>query len=92
MEEMLLSADMPIISIYRLPHSQFGYSGHMINLPQDVVSSVTRLPRLPSQIDVLVIRKERDQTHQDFRVRRRVVEQALIWLLENKQVLQSQWS
>ena len=63
---------MPIMSIYRLPHGQYGYSGHVINLPQDVVSFATSLPRLPVELDVLVVRKEPDQTHRDFRVRRAV--------------------
>ena len=36
-EEMLISAVLPIMS-YRLPHGQYGYSGHVINLPQYVGS------------------------------------------------------
>ena len=54
-EEMLVSAVMPIMSIYRLPHGQYGYSGHVINLPQDVASFATSLPRLPSELDVIVV-------------------------------------
>ena len=48
-EEMLISPVMPILSVYRLPHGQFGYSGHVINLPQDVAKS---LPCMPSQLVV----------------------------------------
>ncbi len=33
-----ISAVMPIMSIYRLPLGQYEYAGHVINLPQDVVS------------------------------------------------------
>ena len=40
-EEMLISAVMPIMSIH---HGQFGYRGHIINLPQDVVSFASSLP------------------------------------------------
>ena len=80
---MLISAVMPIMSIYRLPHGQYGYSGHVVNLPQDVVSFATSLPRLPSELDILVIRKENDQSHRDFSVRRSVIEEALTWLLQN---------
>ena len=72
MEEMLVSAVMPIMSIYRLPLGQYGYTGHVINLPQDVISFAHSLPRLPSELDVLVVRKEQDQSHRDFRVRRAV--------------------
>ena len=34
MEEMLISAVMPIMSVYRLPQGQYEYSGHVVNLPQ----------------------------------------------------------
>ena len=83
-EEMLISAVLPIMSIYRLPHGQYGYSGHVINLPQDVASFATSLPRLPSELDVVVVRKEGGvQSHCDFRVRRSVVLRALQWLVAN---------
>ena len=80
---MLVSAIMPIMSIYRLPLGQYGYTGHVINLPQDVISFADSLPRLPSELDILVVRKEQDQPHHDFRVRCTVVQEALEWLLQN---------
>ena len=80
---MLASAIMPVMSIYKLPHGQYGYSGSVINFPQDVKSFGTTLPRLPSEIDILVVRMEKEQTHRDFHVMRRVVEEALTWLLAN---------
>ena len=46
-----------------------------------------RLPAVfqgvPSELDVLVIRKDNDQSHHDFRVRQTVVQEALMWVLEN---------
>ena len=51
---MLISPVMPIMSVYQLPLGQYGYSGHVINLPQDVASFVRSLPRMPSQLDVVV--------------------------------------
>ena len=87
---MLISAVMPIMSIYRLPHSQYGYSGHVINLPQDVASFANSLPRLPSELDVIVVRKEGAvHSHRDFRVRRSVVRRALCWLVTHKQYYRS---
>ena len=84
MEEMLIAAVMPIMSIYRLPHGQYGYSGHVINLPQDAVSFASSLPRLPSELDVVLVRKEgTNQSHKDFHVRRHVVHTALKWLIAN---------
>ena len=83
-EEMLIAAVMPIMSIYRLPHGQYGYSGHVVNLPQDAVSFATSLPRLPSELDIVIVRKEgANQSHRDFRVRRSVVYHALQWLIAN---------
>ena len=77
---------MPIMSVYRLPQGQYGYSGHVVNLPQDVASFVQGLPRLPSELDVIVVRKERaNQSHRDFRVRRAVVHRALQWLVTHNQ-------
>ena len=74
---------MPIMSIYHLPLGQYGHTGHVINLPQDVVSFALSLPRLPSELDVLIVRKNSEQSHRDFRVRRSVVQQALTWLFNN---------
>ena len=55
----------------------------MINLPQDVVSFANSLPRVLSELNVLVVQKESEQSHRDFCVRRSVVQEALTWLLEN---------
>ena len=75
---MLMSGVLPIMCVYRLPHGQYGYSSHVINLPQDVASFATSLPCLPSQLDVIVVRKQSSATsHRDFRVRRSVVLRAL---------------
>ena len=81
---MLISAVLPIMTLYRLPHGQYGYSGHIINLPQDVASLADKLPRTPADLDVVVIRKEGAVGHhRDFRVRRSVVLHALEWLTIN---------
>ena len=54
---------MPVMSIYKLPHGQYGYSGHVINLPHDLKSFTSKLTRVPAEIDILVVKKEREQTH-----------------------------
>ncbi len=55
---MLISAVLPIMTIYRLPQGQFGYSGHVINLPQDISSFASTLPRHPQHLDVIIVRRE----------------------------------
>ena len=72
------------MSVYRLTHGQFGYTGHALNLPQDVTSFLNSLPRCPSTLDVILVRKEGSaDSHKDFRVRRSVVLRALQWLIVN---------
>ena len=45
-EEMLIAQIAPMMHIFRLPAGrQFGYRGHVLNLPQNVQSVLTRLPR-----------------------------------------------
>ena len=57
------------MSIYRLPYGQYGYSGHILNLPQDVTSFVNSLPRSPATLNVIVVRRDGvNETHRDFRV------------------------
>lgn len=81
---MLISSVMPLMSIYRLPHGQYGYKGHVINLPQDISAFTSSLPRKPKNLDVLIVRiNGSNNTHKDFRVRRSVVLHALLWLKQH---------
>ena len=59
------------MSIYLLPHGQYGYKGHVTNMPQDITTTlVSSLPRLPSELDLVIVRKECSQnSHRDFRVK-----------------------
>ena len=86
------SAVMPAMSIYKLPHGRYGYSGHVVNLPQDVASFFCLCipaadqipPRLASNQDVIVVRREEaNQTHSDFHVRQEIFQRALQWLITN---------
>ena len=71
---MLISSVFPVMSLYHLPHGQYAYSGHVINLPQDVASFTNTLAQLPSEFDIIVVRKEgAAESHNDFRVRKSVV-------------------
>ena len=75
----------PFMSIYHLQQGQYGYKGHVINMPQDLSVFATSLPRLPSELGVMIVRKKgSNNTHRDFRVRRMVVQRALQWLKRNK--------
>jgi len=81
---MLISAALPIMSLYKLPLGQYAYSGHIINLPQDVTSFANTLPRLVTELDIIIIKKQgASDSHHNFHVRRSVVFNALQWLIRN---------
>lgn len=89
-EEMLSFCVLPITSLYQLRRGHYTYSGHVIDLPQDVASFAISLPRLPSEVDVIIVRKEGGaNSHYDFHVRRPVVLSALQWLLANNRYCSS---
>uniref|UniRef100_U9SRZ5 DUF6570 domain-containing protein n=1 Tax=Rhizophagus irregularis (strain DAOM 181602 / DAOM 197198 / MUCL 43194) TaxID=747089 RepID=U9SRZ5_RHIID len=85
-EEMLVAQVFSVMSVYRLCGGQHGYRGNIINFPQDVQEFASKLPRHPSLLDVLVIRRQsasNAEAFRDFKVRRDKVTQALIWLKQN---------
>ncbi len=57
-EELLIASVVPMMPVYRLPHGQYGYNGHVLNLPQDVSSFASKLPRTVSELDIVLVRKE----------------------------------
>ena len=55
-----------------------------------MASFAQSLPRLPSELDIIVVRKEgANHSHRDFRVRRAVVHRALQWLVTHNQYYHS---
>ena len=77
-EEMLISPMMPMMAVYRLFHGQYGYSGHVVNLLQNVSSFVSKLPRLANDLEILLVRD--NGSHRDFKVNHSKVLHALQWL------------
>ena len=76
-EEMLIARALPIMRVYRKPGGQQGYSGHCINLPQNVAELAHSLPRYPKYLSV------KDNNFKDVTVRRQNVADALQWLINN---------
>ena len=83
-EEMLIACALPIMRVYIKPGGQRGYSGHCINLPQNVKELATSLPRYPKELSVIIVKvKGKDNTFKDVSVRREKVHNALLWLIHN---------
>ena len=55
-EEMLIACALPIMIIFIKPGGQRGYSGHCINLPQNVKQLATSLPRYPRELSVIIVK------------------------------------
>ena len=83
-EEMLIARALPIMRVYIKPGGQRGYSGHCINLPQNVKELASSLPRYPRDLSVFIVKvKGKENTFKDVTVRRQKVHDALLWLIEN---------
>jgi hypothetical protein len=55
-EEMLIARALPIMRVYIKPGGQRGYSGHCVNLPQNVKVLATSLPRYPKELSVIIVK------------------------------------
>ena len=42
------------------------YSGHVINLPKDIPSFLNNLPYQPSDLDIVIVRKDGSNSHHNF--------------------------
>ena len=85
-KEMLISKVFTVISIYQLRGGQNEYRGNVINFSQDIEEFITRLPWVPSSLEVLIVRRQSSNNlegFRDFTVRHSKVGQALSWLKAN---------
>ena len=68
---------------YIKPGRQRGYSGHCINMPQQVNELVNTLPRYPKNIPLILITMKGKDVFKDVVVRKAKVEKALLWLIKH---------
>lgn len=79
MEELLIARVVPIMQVRYTKGGQLRYKDHIVNFPQDISVIASSLPRLPEDVDMVVIRCESAEldNHIDFIVRREKVLLAL---------------
>ncbi|KAJ6473604.1 hypothetical protein C8R47DRAFT_716414 [Mycena vitilis] len=85
MEEMLIARVKPVMQVRWTRGRQLCYKDHIINFKQDVSDIANKLPRLPEDVDMVIIRRdgaEMDQ-HIDFMVRREKVRDALLYKIQH---------
>lgn len=81
---MLIARALPIMHVYLKQRGQRGYSGHCVNLPQNVGEVAKSLPRYPKDLCVIVVKiKGKENSLKTLNVRRQVVADALFWLLKH---------
>ena len=56
-EEMLIARTHPIMSVYHKKGGQRGYSGHVVNLPENIQGFLNKFPSHLSDLPLLVIRQ-----------------------------------
>ena len=61
-EEMMLSKVHVQLQIWRVGGQQTKYAGHTCLFPRDNGALITRLPLLPSELDVLIIKPRGDRS------------------------------
>ncbi|CAK5270706.1 unnamed protein product [Mycena citricolor] len=79
MEEMLIARTKTIMQVRWTKGRQLSYKDHIINFPQNIENVAAKLPRLPEDIDIVIIRREGVDLsqHVDYVVRRDKVRDAL---------------
>ncbi|KAK6987993.1 hypothetical protein R3P38DRAFT_2660964, partial [Favolaschia claudopus] len=88
-EEILISPVHALVSLYQIRGGQFKYSGHCCNFARDIATFHNRVPLLPEECDIIIMRRKGvdagsdEDVHEDFRVRRDAIQQWLEYLQDN---------
>lgn len=86
-EQLLIAKIQPVMRVYRVKSrgipGQYAYTGNIINIGQNINEIINLLPRTPSTLSVVIIRREVSNEYRDFHVRRNKVLAALHFLKNN---------
>ncbi len=94
-EEMLIAPVHALLQVWQVRGGQTKYTGHTCNFPRENAVFHTKVPLLPEQCDVIIMRRagldmqNEEQIFQDFRVRRHAIQQWLQYLEANHPTFQS---
>lgn len=79
MEELICARVMPVMQVRYTRGRQLSYKEHIVNFHQDISVLAAKLPRLPQDVDMVIIRRDGVdlEHHVDFMVRREKVRNAL---------------
>ena len=85
-EQALIARISPVMAVYNLRHGSSAARGHVVAVPVDIDPLVMALSLPRTEVDIVVVSREMfDGTIREFHVRRHVVHQALLWLIEHNE-------
>ena len=80
-KQLLIARVQPVMRVYRVRSrgnpGQYAYKGNIINIGQNITDVARSLPRVPSSLSIVIVRREVLDKHRDFHVRREKVVNAL---------------
>lgn len=83
-EQQLICRISPSINVHMLKHGGIAANGHCVTFPQAIDEPCRIFPKLPSEINIIKVRKQgKNDTSKEFAVRRYRVQNALVWLRSN---------
>ena len=85
-EHQLIAQAHVIMRAYRMEKGNLGYKGQCLNMQQNVQQFIESLPTKVEDLPLFWMRKRNQGTpsgYRDFRVRRDVIRQWLVWLKAN---------
>lgn len=87
-EQQLIARVHPVMNVYKIKGHQIGYSGNVINFPQEVTELASKLPHRVHDLTSLLVMRVKQANEEgfvEFHVRAKKVQDALIWLKLNNQ-------
>src|ERR1700761_2617275 len=81
LEEMLIARVKTVMQVRYTKGRQLCYKDRIVNLPQTITEIATKLPRLPEEVDIVIIRRDNIDLsqHVDYVVRQEKVRNALLY-------------
>lgn len=88
-EQLLIARVHTAVNVLTIKGQQYKYRGHVAHFLRDIAKVYNKLPMLPNELDVLILRPRNLRTdeiasfNREFRVRRSAIQKWLLFLREN---------
>ncbi|KAF8641969.1 hypothetical protein AX14_009816, partial [Amanita brunnescens Koide BX004] len=95
MEEMLIAPVHVLMQLWQVRGGQYKYTGHICNFLKDNAQFYNRVPLLPENVEIILMKRgdvdtANQSTYREFRVRRAAIQQWLLFLSNHHPTFQQQ--